>query len=86
MRQLPDVTADDLAAEAVSWGVPDGDARAAIEQTLQGIIEATHRLAPHPSIEAHVPGYLRRQATNLVEGRTARIPSAVPLMSLARID
>ena len=86
VRQLPDVTVDDLAAEAVSWGIPEPDARAAIEQTLQGIIEATHTLVAHPSIEAHLPGYVRRQATNLAEGRAARIDSAVPLMSLQRIE
>ena len=81
VRQLPDVTADDLVAEGASWGIPESDARSTVDDALARLIEATRTLSAHASIAAHVPGYLRGQATNLAEGRAARIVSAVPLMA-----
>lgn len=83
--QLPDVTRDDLLSEAVSWGLTDARARAIIDETLERIIEATRTVPAHASIAAHVPGYVRGQAQNLLAGRPARIPSAVPLMALEHL-
>ncbi|MBD3751409.1 MAG: HipA domain-containing protein [Micrococcales bacterium] len=85
VTRLPDVTADDLVAEATSWGVPDGEARAAIDETLTAIVEATRDVHAHPAIEAHVPGYIRGQAENLLAGRPARISSTIPLALRERI-
>lgn len=80
--QLPDVTRDDLIAEASSWGIPLSTARSVVDDTLQRIIQATRELTAHELIASHVPGYVRGQAQNLLDGKPARIPSAVPLMSL----
>lgn len=85
VRRLPDVTVEDLVAEASSWGVPVAEARAQIESTLAAVAEATRVIAAHPSIEAHVPGYIRGQAENLLAGRPARIESTLPLMLRTRI-
>ncbi|WP_341580034.1 type II toxin-antitoxin system HipA family toxin [Microbacterium schleiferi] len=85
VTRLPDVTASDLVAEATSWGVPDGEARAAIDETLTAIVEATRDVHAHPAIEAHVPGYIRGQAENLLAGRPARISSTIPLALRERI-
>jgi serine/threonine-protein kinase HipA len=82
---LPDVTVEDLVAEAVSWGVAEAAARETVATTLDALIDATRRTPAHDSIERHVPGYIRGQAQNLAAGRAARIPSAVPLMSRPRI-
>ena len=83
VSQLPDVTRDDLIAEAARWGVTD--ARPLVDDTLQAIIAATRELDAHASIAAHVPGYVRGQAQNLLDGKPARIPSAVPLMTLEHL-
>lgn len=83
--QLPETTVDDLVAEAVGWGIAEGDARRTVLETLEQIIAATRTLPAHDSIAAHVPGYIRGQAQNLAAGKPARIPSAVPLMSLTGI-
>lgn len=85
VTRLPDVTADDLVAEATSWGVPGGEARTAIDETLAAIVEATREVPAHPAIEAHVPGYIRGQAENLLAGRPARISSTIPLSLRERI-
>lgn len=85
VTRLPDVTADDLVAEAMSWGVPSGEARTAIDETLAAIVEATREVHAHPAIEAHVPGYIRGQAENLLAGRPARISSTMPLSLRERI-
>lgn len=37
------------------------------------------------SIADHLPGYIRGQAQNLLDGKPARIPSPVPLRALPRI-
>jgi serine/threonine-protein kinase HipA len=83
--QLPDVTVDDLVAEGRSWGIPETVARRAVDVTLEAVVEATRLTDVPASIETHVPGYFRGQAQNLLEGRAARIRSAVPLMSLPRL-
>lgn len=85
VTRLPDVTADDLVAEATSWGVPGGEARRAIDETLAAVVEATHEVPAHPAIESHVPGYIRGQAENLLAGRPARISSTIPLSLRQRI-
>lgn len=82
----PDVTVDDLAAEAVSWGIDESRAREIVDATLHGLIEGTRSVPADASIEAHVPGYIRRQAQNLLDGVPARIRSHVPLMMLPRVD
>ena len=86
VQQLPDVTIDDLAAEAESWGVAPDAARAVIDNVLQSAVSATRDVDAHPSVAPHLPGFVRLQATNLLAGRPARIRSAVPLMALPRID
>lgn len=83
--QLPDVTRDDLVAEAVSWGLERARATFIIDETLEQIVEATRCLDAHPSIAAHLPGYVRGQAQNLAAGKSARIASAVPLMALEHL-
>ncbi|NYF09474.1 serine/threonine-protein kinase HipA [Leifsonia sp. AK011] len=83
VSQLPDVTRDDLVEEAAGWGL--ADARPIVDETLEAIIAATRSLEAHASIAAHVPGYVRGQAQNLLDGRPARIPSAVPLLTLEHL-
>ena len=83
--QLPDVTVDDIVSEARSWGVPDSVARTAAVETLEALVEATRDSEAPLSIESHAPGYVRGQAMNLLDGRAARIVSAVPLTSLPRL-
>ena len=85
ISQLPDVTVDDLTAEAESWGVPADRASETIAGILDRIIEATRKVPAHPSIERHVPGYIRGQAQNLAAGKPARIVSPVPLMAMPRL-
>lgn len=85
VTRLPDVTASDLVAEATSWGVPGGEARRAIDETLAAVVEATREVPAHPAIESHVPGYIRGQAENLLAGRPARISSTIPLSLRERI-
>lgn len=82
---LPDVTVDDLVAEGVGWGLGDAAARAAVVQTLDAVVQATRTLPVDDSIEAHVPGYVRGQAQNLLDGKPARIASHVPLMLRPRL-
>ncbi len=79
VSQLPDVTLDDLVTEAVEWGLDARLARTVVEETLEALIEATRTTHCSPSIEAHVPGYIRGQASNLLAGKAARILSAVPV-------
>lgn len=85
ISQLPDITVDDLVAEAESWGIPADLSGETIARTLEEIVEATRNIRAHLSIEKHVPGYIRGQAQNLAAGKRARIDSAVPLMALPRI-
>ena len=84
--RLPDVTIGDLVAEATTWGIAPGRALDIIGDTLDQLIEGSRALPVNPSIEAHVPGYVRRQAQNLLDGKPARIRSHVPLMMLPRVD
>ena len=79
---LPSTTADDLVAEATTWGIEDARARQLVDDTLHGIVEATRTLPAHRSIDAHVPGFIRGQAQNLLAGKPARIDSHVPLIML----
>jgi serine/threonine-protein kinase HipA len=83
--QLPDVTREDLAIEAAGWGLDFDRATAVIDEALVEIIEATRVLTAHPSISAHIPGYVRGQAQNLAAGRPARTDSAIPLMAQRHI-
>lgn len=85
VSQLPDVTLDDLVMEAVSWGLDERASRTLLEETLEAVIEATRSVESPPSIERHVPGYVRGQARNLRDGQVARIPSVSPLLSLKRL-
>lgn len=79
--QLPDITREDLAQEAASWGLEPDRATAVIDEALAEIIAATRVIEAHPSIAAHIPGYIRGQAQNLAAGKPARIHSPVPLMA-----
>lgn len=85
VQHLPEVTREDLVAEGRSWGLKDAVATAAVDETLTAMIEATRRLPAHDSIEAHVPGYVRGQAQNLLDGEPARIASHLPLMLRERL-
>lgn len=85
VSQLPEITIDDLVAEAGSWGLPVELSRETVASTLDQIVEATRTIRPHESIERHVPGYIRGQAQNLARGEKARIPSPIPLMAMPRL-
>ena len=85
VEHLPDVTRDDLVAEGVVWGVREAAARTAVDETLHAMIDATRTIPAPESIEAHVPGYVRGQAQNLLAGKPARIASHLPLMLLPRL-
>lgn len=85
VTHLPDVTRDDLVAEGVGWGLTHSSARTAVDETLSAMIEATRVLPAHESIESHVPGYVRGQAQNLLDGEPARIASHLPLMLRKRL-
>jgi serine/threonine-protein kinase HipA len=82
VQSLPDVTLADLVAEAGRWGIPALRAREVVEQTLLDVEDAARRIPAPDTIARHVPGYVRGQARNLLDGRAARIPSAGPLMAL----
>jgi len=82
VTQLPDVTVDHLVSEAQSWGIRESVARELVANTLERLTEATRTLPAHESIRAYVPGYIRGQTQNLLDGKPARITSAVPLMAL----
>ncbi|MCS5718283.1 HipA domain-containing protein [Herbiconiux sp. CPCC 205763] len=81
----PDITRADLVAEAVSWGLAETRAAAVVDDTLARIVEATRVVPAHPSISAHIPGYIREQAKNLAAGKAARISSPIPLMAQKHI-
>ena len=85
VSQLPDVTVDDLVAEAEGWGLPSALAAETVARTLDEIIAATRTVHAHASIEKHVPGYVRGQASNLAAGKRARIDSAIPLLAMPRL-
>lgn len=84
-RHQADITVDDIVSEAESWGVAAGTARDVVEATLDSMVEATRTLPAHPSIERHVPGYIRQQAKNLLDGAPARVVSAIPPILLPRL-
>ncbi|MDO9590664.1 MAG: HipA domain-containing protein, partial [Microcella sp.] len=84
--RLPEVTVDDLVAEAGTWGIAADRAQEIVNSSLDHLIEGTRTLPADPSIEAHVPGYVRRQAQNLLDRKPARIRSHIPLMLLPRVD
>lgn len=84
-RHQGDITTEDLAAEAARWGIGEARAIEIVGDTLERLIEGTRTLPAHDSIEAHVPGYVRHQAQNLIEGKAARIDSYTPLMLLPRL-
>ena len=77
-RSLPDTTAADLVAEASTWGVPPAIAEQRVRSVLEHIIEATRTVDAPDSIAAHVPGYVRGQAQNLLDGRPARLNTPIP--------
>jgi serine/threonine-protein kinase HipA len=81
----PDITRADLVAEAVGWGLPEASATNVVDDTLARIVEATRIVPAHPSIAAHIPGYIREQAKNLAAGKAARIASVIPLMAQKHI-
>lgn len=83
--QVPDLTMNDLIAEGVSWGILQSEADDAVRTTLEGLTEHTRTVRVPDSIESHVPGYIRGQAQNLLDGKPARIESVVPLQSLPRL-
>jgi serine/threonine-protein kinase HipA len=83
--QLPDVTIEDIVAEGRSWDIPESVARRTAVVTLEALVEATRETDVPSTIASHVPGYVRGQATNLLEGRPARIDSPVPLMALPNL-
>ena len=85
VSQLPDITVDDLIAEAEIWGLPADRSGETIARTLDEIVEATRTIPAHQSIEKHVPGYIRGQAQNLALGKRARIESAIPLLAMPRL-
>ncbi|WP_164878225.1 hypothetical protein [Microbacterium enclense] len=85
VQQLPDVTRADLVAEGASWGLSEASATSAVNETLAPMVAATRILAAHDSIAAHVPGYVRGQALNLLDGKPARIASHLPLMLRDRL-
>lgn len=85
VQQLPDVTRADLVAEGASWGLAETAATSAVDETLAAMVAATRTLPAHDSIEAHVPGYVRGQALNLLDGKPARIASHLPLMLRDRL-
>lgn len=84
-RHQGDITTEDLAAEAARWEIGEARAIEIVGDTLERLIEGTRTLPAHDSIEAHVPGYVRHQAQNLIEGKAARIDSYTPLMLLPRL-
>ncbi|TFC06412.1 type II toxin-antitoxin system HipA family toxin [Cryobacterium mannosilyticum] len=76
----PDITVDDLVAEAEEWGLPESSSRAIVEELLERLVEATRQLDADASIRSHTPGYIRGQAQNLAAGKPAGIISSEPLM------
>jgi len=83
--QLPEITGDDLVREGISWRLTPGDAARVVRDTLRAVVAATRAVPAHESIADHLPGYIRGQAQNLLDGKPARIPSPVPLRALPRI-
>lgn len=83
--QVPDLTMHDLIAEGASWGILYSEADDAVRATLESLTEDTRTIVAPASIESHVPGYIRGQAQNLLDGMPARIDSAIPLQALPRL-
>jgi serine/threonine-protein kinase HipA len=85
VKQLPDVTRDDLVSEATAWGLSGDRALDIVNETLTAAIEATRTIDAHESIEAHIPGYIRGQARNLLAGQRARLTTALPPALMPRL-
>lgn len=51
LSQLPEVTVDDLVAEAAGWGVEPGLGRATVVDALERIVDANRRLGTPDSVE-----------------------------------
>ncbi|WP_445997049.1 type II toxin-antitoxin system HipA family toxin [Okibacterium fritillariae] len=83
--QIGAITRDHLIDEAQSWGVRPARAREVIDESLEQIIDATRRVVAPASIEKHVPGYIRGQAQNLLDGQPARLRTSLPYMLMPRL-
>lgn len=67
------------------WQLPEITGDDLVRDTLRAVVAATRAVPAHESIADHLPGYIRGQAQNLLDGKPARIPSPVPLRALPRI-
>lgn len=74
----PLVTVEDLIAEARTWGIDERQAADAITDTLERLLEATRTTAAHDAIRKTIPGYIRGQAQNLLDGKKAQLSGLPP--------
>ena len=76
--QLPEVTAQDLITEAQQWGIATGTAERIVHNTLDRLVQAVDTELVPPQIAARIPGFIRQQAQNMLDGGPARIKGAIP--------
>lgn len=74
----PLVTAEDLITEARTWGIDDRQAADAITDTLERLVEATRITPAHDAIRKTIPGYIRGQSQNLLDGKKAQLSGLPP--------
>jgi serine/threonine-protein kinase HipA len=67
--RLGQIDADALVAEARTWGLDEGTSRAAVERVAHAVREAARVAKAHETIRDHLPGYVTRACTALLEGK-----------------
>lgn len=85
VHMYAEVTADDLVAEAASWGIVNDRARTVVIETLLRL-EAAVLATPAPGLIGDtVPGYVLGQTYNLLAGKRGRLELPHPLGLLSKI-
>lgn len=73
----PDITRDDLVAEAKSWGLPAADAIAIVNGTLEQLRYAVEDVDPG-STDERVALYIANQTRNILDGKRAGVSQNEP--------
>lgn len=68
-RLLQKIDADEIVAEAVTWGLGDQAARSVVVATAERVRDEARRMDAPASIADHVPGYVTQAAAALLNGR-----------------
>jgi serine/threonine-protein kinase HipA len=81
-----EITTANLVDEAAGWGLDAARAAEVIELTLLRLERAVLDVEAHPSIGATIPGWVLGQVYNLLDGKKAATPTAVPWSLSSTID